>query len=171
MGQEKFDTAIESRPLDHEPFFNYDEQTMKLRWVIAILICISPAWLTADEQTHTRAVRLPSGKQITAEVADTPSKRMLGLMFRDQLPGGHGMLFFFDKQDYHGIWMKNCRIPLDILWLDKNRKVIHMEENAPPCEGDSCRTYYPLQKALYVLELNQGLIAREKIGLGAHLKF
>ena len=144
---------------------------MKARWIFLVILCLSPALIGADEQTRTIVVLFPSGTKIMAEVADTPPIRLLGLMFRDQLPLNSGMLFIFEDADYHGIWMKNCRIPLDILWLDKTRRVIHMEEKAPPCKDDSCQTYYPLQKALYVLELNAGLIAREKIGLGAHLKF
>ena len=144
---------------------------VKARWIAIAILCLSPLLMGVDEQTRTIVVLLPSGTKIMAEVADTPPKRLLGLMFRDQLPLNFGMLFIFEDADYHGIWMKNCRIPLDILWLDKNRRVIHMEEKAPPCQADSCRTYYPLQKALYVLELNTGLIARERIGLGAHLKF
>jgi len=123
------------------------------------------------QQTRTIAIQLPSGTKITAEVADTPSKRLVGLMFRDQLPHNQGMLFIFENTDFHGIWMKNCRIPLDILWLDQSRKVIHTEENVPPCQFDPCHIYYPLQKALYVLELNTGLIAKEKIRLGAHIQF
>ena len=144
---------------------------MKARWIILLTLCLSPGLMGVDEQSRTIVVLLPSGTKIMAEVADTPPKRLLGLMFRDQLPLSSGMLFIFEDADYHGIWMKNCRISLDILWLDKNRKVIHVEEQAPPCVTDSCRTYYPTQKALYVLEINAGLIEREKIGLGAHLKF
>jgi len=136
-----------------------------------MIACLSLALIRAEDQNRTIEVLLPSGTKIMAEVADTSPKRVMGLMFRDQLPLNSGMLFIFEDADYHAIWMKNCRIPLDILWLDKNHKVIHMEEKAPPCGDDSCRTYYPAQKALYVLELNAGLIAREKIRLGAHLKF
>ncbi len=135
------------------------------------MVCLWPSLLTADEQTRTIVVELPSGTKITAEVADTLPRRMLGLMFRDSLPLTHGMLFIFENQDYHGIWMKNCRIPLDILWLNQDRRIIHMEEDVPPCHDDSCHTYQPLQKALYVLELNAGFIAKEKIKLGVQLKF
>jgi uncharacterized membrane protein (UPF0127 family) len=144
---------------------------MKLRWIFTVLICLFPTLLSADEQARTLVVQLPSGTKITAEVADTPSKRVLGLMFRDTLPDHHGMLFIFENPDFHGIWMKNCRIPLDILWLDQDRRVIHKEENVPPCQTDPCHTYYPLQKALYVLELNAGLITKEKIRLGAQIQF
>src|SRR3972149_10040157 len=144
---------------------------MKARWIFIMIACLSLALIGAEYQNRTIEVLLPSGTKIMAEVADTSPKRVMGLMFRDQLPLNSGMLFIFEDADYHAIWMKKCRIPLDTLWLDKNHKVIHMEEKAPPCGDDSCRTYYPAQKALYVLELNAGLIAREKIRLGAHLKF
>ena len=144
---------------------------MWARWIVLTIFWVWPVFTWADEQTRTLSVQLPSGTKITAEVADTPSKRVLGLMFRDQLPDNHGMLFIFENPDFHGIWMKNCRIPLDILWLDQNRRVIHAEENVPPCQADPCHTYYPLQKALYVLELNAGLIEKEKIPLGTHLQF
>jgi len=145
---------------------------VKIRWLIFFLmVCLWPSPVMANEQARTIVVELPSGTKITAEVADTTPKRMLGLMFRDSLPLTHGMLFIFENQDYHGIWMKNCRIPLDILWLNQDRKIIHMEENVPPCQDDPCHIYQPLQKALYVLELNAGLIAKEKIKLGAQLQF
>jgi uncharacterized membrane protein (UPF0127 family) len=135
------------------------------------MVCLWFSAARANEQALTTVVELPSGSKITAEVADTVPKRMLGLMFRDSLPLTHGMLFIFESQDYHGIWMKNCRIPLDILWLNKDRQIIHMEENVPPCLDDPCPIYQPLQKALYVLELSAGFIAKEKIKLGEQLKF
>jgi hypothetical protein len=144
---------------------------MKKRWLIFLVVCLYPSWVTADEQARTVFVELPSGTKISAEVADTLSRRMLGLMFRDGLSLNHGMLFIFDNQDYHGIWMKNCRFPLDILWLNQDRRVIHLEENVPPCQNDPCHIYRPLQKALYVLELNAGSIAKEKMRLGEQLKF
>jgi uncharacterized protein len=139
---------------------------------MAILFFFLSAELaSADNPAKTATLYLPSGETITAEVADTASKRTLGLMFRDSLPPALGMLFIFETEDYHGIWMKNCRFPLDILWLDKERRVIHAEENVLPCDGQFCRTYYPVLKALYVVELNAGLIAREKIRVGAKLQF
>ena len=144
---------------------------MQARWIFLIILWVWPLITWANEQGSTIIVQLPSGTKITAEVADTLPRRMLGLMFRDSLPLTHGMLFTFENQDYHGIWMKNCRIPLDILWLNQDRRIIHLEENVPPCQDDPCHIYQPLQKALYVLELNAGLIAKEKMKLGEQLKF
>lgn len=144
---------------------------MKAYRLAIFLFCLLPSLTLAGEGNKTLPLQLPSGKKITAEVADTPSKRVLGLMFRDHLPQTHGMLFIFDDLDFHGIWMKNCRIALDILWLDQNRKIIHIEERVPPCQTEPCRVYYPVGKALYVLEVNAGLVAEQKIQPGVAITF
>lgn len=114
---------------------------------------------------------LPSGKQLQVEVMLKDEDRAMGLMFRDSLPPDHGMLFVFDEPDFHAIWMKNCRFPIDILWLDEERKVVHLSEAVPPCKADPCPTYQPLRKAAYVVELNAGEARREKAILGAALSF
>ena len=106
-----------------------------------------------------------------AEVADTPIRHQMGLMFRDSLPSDRAMLFIYPGDDFHSIWMKNCRIPLDIVWLDQKRRVVQMEENAPPCQTARCPTYTPSQKNRYVLEFPAGLIRREQIHPGSRIDF
>jgi hypothetical protein len=84
------------------------------------------------------------------------------------------MLFVFGRSDFHGIWMKNCKFPIDIVWLDEERKVVHVAESVPPCKpelGDRCPSYEPLRRAAYVVELNAGQARREKVTLGAMLAF
>ena len=95
----------------------------------------------------------------------------MGLMFRPSLPAERGMLFLFDDVGFHGIWMKNCKFPIDIVWLDEAKRVVHLEEAVPPCREEPCRVYTPLRKASYVLELNAGQARREKATLGALLSF
>ena len=56
----------------------------------------------------------------------------MGLMFRPSLPEDRGMLFVFGELDFHGIWMKNCRFPIDIVWLDEERRVVHVGRRCPP---------------------------------------
>ncbi len=120
---------------------------------------------------HTTTVKLPSGNQILAELADTSAKRRLGLMFREHLAKNQGMLFIFDNEKQHGIWMKNCRIPLDILWLSAKQQVVHLQNSAIPCRSDPCPIYSPTKKALYVLEIKAGLIQEENIRVGDLLYF
>ncbi|MGH7273102.1 MAG: DUF192 domain-containing protein, partial [Nitrospiria bacterium] len=76
---------------------------MKAQWIFMVTLCLSPVLMGAEEQNRTMIVLLPSGTQIMAEVADTSPKRVLGLMFRDQLPLNSGMLFIFEDADYHAI--------------------------------------------------------------------
>src|SRR5262245_15540420 len=64
---------------------------------------------------------LPSGTVLQAEVMVKDEDRAMGLMFRPSLPRDRGMLFVFENSDFHGIWMKNCKFPIDILWLDEQR--------------------------------------------------
>jgi uncharacterized membrane protein (UPF0127 family) len=114
---------------------------------------------------------LPSGKALKVEVMVKDEDRQMGLMFRPSLPTDQGMLFVFNPPGFHGIWMKNCKFPIDILWLDKEKKVVHLEESVPPCKADPCPVYDPLRKAAYVVELNAGQARREKATVGSSVSF
>jgi len=90
------------------------------------------------------------------EIADTQNARINGLMFRKSLPDKSGMLFVFPVEDIYSFWMKNTLIPLDMIWLDKNYKVVHIKSWVPACVTDDCPSYDPGVKAMYVLEVNAG---------------
>ena len=114
---------------------------------------------------------LPSGTVLQVEVMVKDEDRAMGLMFRPSLPKDRGMLFIFERPDFHGIWMKNCRFPIDIVWLDEERKVVHLAESVPPCKAEPCPVYNPLRRAAYVVELNAGQAKRDKAVLGAAIGF
>ncbi|HXK10804.1 MAG TPA: DUF192 domain-containing protein [Vicinamibacteria bacterium] len=114
---------------------------------------------------------LPSGKVLQAEVMVNDEDRAMGLMFRPSLPPDRGMIFVFETADFHGIWMKNCKFPIDILWLDEERKIVHVAEAVPPCKADPCPVYSPMRRASYVIELNAGQGRREKAVMGATVQF
>jgi uncharacterized membrane protein (UPF0127 family) len=114
---------------------------------------------------------LPSGKVLQVEVMIDDEDRAMGLMFRPSLPMDRGMLFRFETSDFHGIWMKNCRFPIDIVWLDEDRKVVDVKEGAPPCRKDPCPVYQPMQRASWVVEINSGQARREKVVRGAAVSF
>jgi uncharacterized protein len=114
---------------------------------------------------------LPSGKVLQVEVMVKDEDRAMGLMFRPSLAMDHGLLFVFESPEFHGFWMKNCRFPIDMVWLDQDHKVVHVAEAVPPCKADPCPVYEPLRKASYVVELNAGQARREKAVLGASLSF
>jgi uncharacterized membrane protein (UPF0127 family) len=84
-----------------------------------------------------------------------PSAR--GLMFRDEMPSGNGMLFVHDREEPQAYWMKNTHIPLDILYFDTGRRLVSQQRDVPPCSlGDACPAYPSVAPARYVLELNAG---------------
>lgn len=119
-------------------------------------------------------IQTPSGITIHAEIADTPLKRSVGLMYRDHLKKDHGMLFFFSQPQAWSFWMKNTKIALDLIWLDANKRVTHIERNVPTCTktDDSCPQYRPnSDDAIYVLEIAGGTVERYKIEKGTKLLF
>ena len=97
-----------------------------------------------------------------AEIAKTKAQRTKGLMFRDSMAEDKAMLFVFEKPGVYNFWMKNCKIPLDIIWLDENYKVVAISPNNQPCGAGDCSSI-PGVFAKYVLEINAGLAS--KIGL------
>ncbi|MEK6848045.1 MAG: DUF192 domain-containing protein [Nanoarchaeota archaeon] len=98
-----------------------------------------------------------------AEISDTEEERQSGLMFRDFLKENKAMLFIFQTEAIYPFWMKNTFIPIDIIWISEENKVVHIEKNALPCKKENCDSINPEVKALYVLEINAGLA--EKYGI------
>jgi uncharacterized membrane protein (UPF0127 family) len=92
---------------------------------------------------------------VFVELADTPEERAKGLMHREVLEENRGMLFIFEREDKHSFWMKNTLIPLDMIFISEDLKIVDIIE-AMPCEKDPCESHTPKEKALYVLEVNQG---------------
>lgn len=110
-------------------------------------------------------------KRVYVQLADSPSERATGLMYIDKLPADSGMLFIFDTADYHSFWMKNTLIPLDILWLDQNANIIHIEEQVQPCYQDPCPVYQASAESLYVLEVNSGFVDKHNISTKSKVGF
>ena len=113
-----------------------------------------------------------AGQRYAVEVADDDAERARGLMYRDAMAVGNGMLFIHEAEEPQAYWMKNTRIPLDILYFDGSRKLVSQQRDVPPCSlGDACPPYPSKAPAQYVLELNAGEAARLKLQDGAELTF
>ncbi|WP_310095534.1 DUF192 domain-containing protein [Pseudoxanthomonas sacheonensis] len=112
------------------------------------------------------------GQRYRVEIADDDAERARGLMFRDELATGTGMIFLHDREEPQAYWMKNTKIPLDILYFDNARKLVAQQRDVPPCTaGNACPSYPSNAPARYVLELNAGEAAKLKLQNGAELKF
>jgi uncharacterized membrane protein (UPF0127 family) len=123
-----------------------------------------------EDPLDTALITLPDGVELVVELAVTPLQRSRGLMFRDELPAGQGMLLVFPDTGFRSIWMKNVRFPLDLIWLDRSHRVVHFEKNVPPCAKEPCPDYHSLRKAASVLELNAGAVETLGIQLGHQLE-
>jgi len=86
-------------------------------------------------------------------------------MGRKNLAEDAGMLFIFDKEGFYPFWMKDTLIPLDIIWIDENNKIVYIAGNAQPCV-QNCKNYDPPKEAKYVLEINGGLADKLNIKIG-----
>ena len=96
-------------------------------------------------------------------LALTSDEQSKGLMFVDHLDNDKGMLFVFQEDGIYPFWMKNTLIPLDIIWIDSNNKVVFISKNTQPCKSLICDSINPGKQARYVLEINAGI--SDKIGL------
>ena len=138
-----------------------------MTFVLGLLVS---GWLGVAEPA-TIPLTFPNGVVIQVEVTQTPTERATGLMNRQSLPLDRGMLFVFEQPGLHFFWMKNTLLPLDIVWLSHDKRVLHIEENVPPCKKDPCPAYGPPMKSLYVLEVNAGVAQRQGLSAGMTLKF
>ena len=125
------------------------------------------------EDYGTRMVKLPGGQQVRAEVLINPQDLARGMMFRDSLAPDRGMLFLHQQAGEYPYWMYHCRIPLDIIWMTSERRVVEISANTPPCktEPNQCPTYGGHYRAQYVLELAGGMAAKYGIKQGDTLEF
>lgn len=103
------------------------------------------------------------------ELAQNSIERTKGLMFRKSLEQNKGMLFIFAKEEKYSFWMKNTLIPLDIIWINKDSKVVFISENTQPCKWYCCSSVKPTADAKYVLEVNSGMVKKMELKVGDEL--
>jgi uncharacterized membrane protein (UPF0127 family) len=107
------------------------------------------------------------GKQkFLIEVAVSEEQQGIGLMYRDSMPSDHGMIFVFPDEEPREFWMKNTRIPLDILYLDREGRVVSIKQ-MKPFDLTGVPSDYP---AMYAIELNEGGAAAAGVKVGDIVK-
>lgn len=131
--------------------------------IVALIIAPLISYLHVTTQMYGQAEVCMKGRCFQAETALIPEAQSRGLMFRESLAPGSGMLFVFDEEDIIPFWMKNTLIPLDIIWIDRNRTVVFIKKDAQPCKSDPCPLIIPDRSAIYVLEINANITG--EIGL------
>ncbi len=104
-----------------------------------------------------------SNKDIDVEVVYTDEDRMKGLMGRESLESGHGMLFIFDSEEYRSFWMKNMKFAIDIIFIDRHGFIVDIKNDCQPCSDDDCPSYNSSRRAMYVLEVKSGFAMENNI--------
>ncbi|MCP9472522.1 MAG: DUF192 domain-containing protein [Nitrospira sp.] len=140
--------------------------------LLAVLMMSLSVFIGERKESSVIVVRFPSGVELEAEVADTPEKLLFGLAFRDELPPNGGMLYIFEENGLHRVRTKEYRFPVDILWVDESRHVVHMLEHAEPCSQDPCPLYGPPPAAArYVIQAESGFLKRAGVAQNDELKY
>lgn len=109
------------------------------------------------------------GHTYTLETVTTDAEQDKGLSGRRSLAKDKGMLFVFKAEDKHCFWMKDMRFPLDIIWLDSEHRVVHVEQNVSPDTYPNA--ICPSENSVYVIELNAGQTAEAGIIKGQVVTF
>ena len=129
----------------------------------ALLLVVTSALARADLPEVTLTI---AGHKATAEVAATDTQRSTGLMHRRMLPENRGMLFVFPDVAMHGMWMMNTYVPLSVAFLDREGRIINIEDMQPQTQ----KTHSAAKPAKYALEMNLGWFAKRGIKAGAKVE-
>ena len=147
-------------------------QTLIPITIAAVIIGIV-GLLSIPSESKLESVEFPRGTikvdsvPLEVQIADTEPRRVRGLMFQDQLPYDQGMIFVFDGPGNYSLWMLNMQFSLDMIWFDKDGKVVHIEQDVPPCKSAleiaTCQSIVPEGEAVYVLEVTSGFVEKNNI--------
>ncbi|PID32490.1 hypothetical protein CR970_00245 [Candidatus Saccharibacteria bacterium] len=139
------------------------------RGVSLVLVLVLAVWLYGAWE-RSRGPQLVVGAEVfSLEVAETEEARIRGLSGRTTLASDAGMFFKFEKVGMHCFWMRDMKFALDIIWLDSNNSVVHIEQSAQPVSYPD--TFCPDAAVASAVELPAGSAARVGIELGDTLTF
>lgn len=139
---------------------------------LSVLVFVYFFFFTNKTTTPLRV--LPQGdvvinqKVFSVLIMDTAKTRENGLSNRSPLTSDEGMLFVFEKEDFHGFWMKDMLFSIDMIWIDANLRVVHIEKQVSP--ETYPKVFRPQAKSLYVLEILAGQSDANNIKIGDSVK-
>jgi len=135
-----------------------------LKWIFLVSFLWVPF---VYSQTLPKIPIYLDDKEIWVEIVRTPEERARGLMGRKHLAEDEGMLFIFEKEDYHSFWMKDTLLPLSIAFIDRGGKILKIADMEPL----TLNSHPPPKPILYALEMRKGWFSANGIGVGEVLRF
>jgi uncharacterized protein len=145
------------------------------KWIVLLIIILSIIGLISltknqDNNDNKESKVLKIGNAaLNIEIANTDAERIQGLSGRLGLSENDGLLFVFDKEGYYSFWMKDMNFPIDIAWLDKNKRITHIEKDVLP--ETYPKTFDSSVQSLYVLETKANFFENSKIKIGDVAEF
>ncbi len=143
-------------------------QCMRLNGKLVLSLCLVSGLISC--RTGPRVLLQGRDKEIPikVEIADTPTKRTLGLQYRQELAEDQGMLFLFTEERVQTFWMKNTPISLDLIFVNRHKKIVGIVHRAVPFSTASLAVRYPSQ---FVLEVKGGVAIQHHIKVGDRVRF
>ena len=162
--------SLQANPSISSSFYNSLEEAQNQKFFKAID--------TANDR-YSQIRVIVNGFELTADLAITDDEKTKGLAIKDDLKENESMLFVDEEPSRQSFWMKDMKFPIDIIWLDSNGTVVHIEHNLQPCisilnTGSStlnCPIYTPDKDSLYVLETIAGFSQKHNVKIGTNIDF
>ena len=149
----------------------------RTRWdnkILAVLLILLGVLLVAQvlysNLSEPKAVMHIAGSRFEVRVADDQKSRTQGLSGTSHMPADEAMLFIFDSNDKWSIWMKDMNYPIDIVWLNEEKRVVDFATNVQPSSYPN-KTFTPKEEARYVLEFKSGIVEEKGIKAGQEAVF
>lgn len=145
---------------------------MKVFWrvvpIVLGLAVIAAAWYVLVRPDHSANLKIGQA-EFAAKIMVDERDREKGLSGSQPLGDNEAMLFVFPSDSTWGIWMKDMKYPIDIVWLDKDKTVKHIVENAQPSSYPTI--FRPAEDTRYVLEMKAGTTKHKSITIGSRAEF
>jgi uncharacterized membrane protein (UPF0127 family) len=155
------------------------------RWFIVVaaamfaILLISPLAGCGEkastlEDMNSTDVTLRNGTKVICETMRQDIDLTRGLMFRDSLPSGHGMLFVYPANAKHQHWTYQVKFPIDTIWMDGDHNVVEIVADMQPCTAKAaheCELYGGKQLSHYSLEVPAGFAAKNGVKVGDRIDF
>lgn len=152
----------------HLRWLHKDKLSASIVILTLLLVVMLGATLAQDFLQPRTTLHLGDGV-FKAVVADTDIARQKGLGDTDVLAANDAMLLAFDRDEQWSIWMKDVEYPIDVIWLDSQKRVVHIVKNMPPDSYPA--SYVPKKPARYVVELAAGSVDSKSITIGGLARF
>jgi uncharacterized membrane protein (UPF0127 family) len=140
-----------------------------LKTLVALVSIVILAFVLWPQQGEKPAVEGPYTLPLTLELADEPAEQELGLSNRESMPRDRGMLFAFPAPALTGIWMKDMRFSIDVIWIDEGKTIVKIDRSVSP---DTYPKIFRTEELVkYVLEVNSGVARSLGLEIGQRLDF